>query len=58
MITAKTLKKMLEKVPDEATCFGYEGEDIGLVINMPDGSQQFIRAREEKVEDVQPKFTL
>lgn len=33
------LRKELEQFPDEATCFAYEGEDTGIVVNSPPGMQ-------------------
>ena len=56
MITVKTLKKLLDKIPDDATCYAYEGEDVGLVIRkgtMRDYDRQnwFIRAKESDKED-------
>lgn len=35
MRTVAWLRKELEKFPDEAVCFAYEGEVTGLVIEMP-----------------------
>lgn len=56
MITVKALKELLEKIPNDATCYAYEGEDIGLVIRkgtMRDHDRQnwFIRAKESDKED-------
>lgn len=56
MITAKTLKKILSKIPDKAKIFAYEGEDVGLNVSLPDGSFLWIRARDTKSEDDQPDF--
>ena len=58
MITAKNLKRMLAKEPDDARIHAYEGEDVGLEIIMPDGSFEWIRATESKDEDEQNEFTL
>ena len=58
MIKAKTLKKMLVKIPDEAEIYAYEGEDVGIGIRMPDGTYQWIRAHESKIEDEQNEFLL
>jgi hypothetical protein len=44
MITVKTLKKLTDQLPDDAIIFGYEGEDTGITIKMPDGNYKFIRA--------------
>ena len=32
MITIKKMKEELNKFPDDATCYAYEGEAIGLII--------------------------
>lgn len=58
MITAKKLKELLSKVPDEATIYAYEGEDVGLGIRMPDGSFEWIRAIDNDKEDNQDEFSL
>jgi hypothetical protein len=35
MITVAKLREELEKFPDDAVCFAYEGEVIGIVIERP-----------------------
>lgn len=40
MRTVKWLKNELDKFPDDATCFSYEGEVIGIVIESGDGLHQ------------------
>ncbi len=35
MRTVAWLKKELDKFPDDAVCFAYEGEVTGLVFEMP-----------------------
>lgn len=32
MVTVKRLKELLKKLPDNAKCYGYEGEDVGIGI--------------------------
>lgn len=63
MITVKKLKEMSAIVPDEALINGYEGlpgTQEGIVITMPDDTQQFIHATEYdepiKQEIEQPDF--
>ena len=51
MIAAKQLKILVNKLPDDATIYGYEGEDVGMAINMPDGSFKWIRARDDEELD-------
>jgi len=52
MITVKTLKKLLKDIPDDAKCFAYEGEDVGICIYIGKDSLEqykkswFIRAGE------------
>ena len=58
MILAKTLKEMLERVPDGAQIYAYEGESVGIGINMPDGSFEWIEARSSNTEDEQTEFDL
>ena len=35
MISVKELKEKLKKYPDDARCYAYDGEDIGIVIVDP-----------------------
>jgi len=58
MILAGTVKKMLSKVPDDAEMWAYEGEDTGINISMPDGTAQWIVARDTDEEDEQTGFSL
>jgi len=46
MITIKKLKEELAKFPDDAVCFAYEGEVIGLVIGHSLHSQGVIYCSE------------
>ena len=55
-ITVKTLKELLAVLPDEARLHGYEGEDTGITVNLPDGDFTWIRARYGKHDDEQPEF--
>ena len=32
MVTVKRLKELIKDLPDDAKCFAYEGEDVGMVI--------------------------
>ena len=50
MIKAKTLKKLLEQVPDNADVYAYEGEDCGIVF-ISKGKHMFIRACESGDKD-------
>ena len=45
MITVKELKEELDKFPDDALCYAYEGEVTGLVINY-DNQQRIIPCAE------------
>jgi|GEM_PF-2581855 len=51
MITVKTLKTLLNGLPDEATLYAYADEDTGITIIMPDGSYKFIRADDDQQID-------
>lgn len=50
MITIGRLKQLIKDLPDDAKCYAYEGEDVGIVIYVGeniyvDGSKYwFIRA--------------
>ena len=49
MRTVKQLKDELDKFPDDAICYAYEGEVCGVVIRAPDGklpSEGFIPCSE------------
>lgn len=56
MITVKRLKELLDKLPDDAICVAYEGENTGISITLPDGSDRFIVANDNDKEDAQPNF--
>jgi hypothetical protein len=58
VILAKTLKTMLQKVPDDAKIYAYEGESTGLGVCMPDGTFEWITAYDSDTEDVQSEFGL
>jgi len=45
MILSKTLKKLLEQVPDDAQIKAYEGEDVGICINF-NNKDWWVRCRE------------
>lgn len=53
MITVKRLREILAQLPDDGTCYAYEGEDTGLGIRYPDGGFSWIRARDTDKEDEQ-----
>jgi hypothetical protein len=42
MKTVKELKRELRKFPDDALCYGYEGECTGIGIETKDGKFGFI----------------
>ena len=44
MRTVESLIKELEKFPKDATCFAYEGEEIGVAIETLDRKYGFIHA--------------
>ena len=50
MRTVKELKKELEKFPDDAMCYGYEGEDVGIAISK-DGKCGFIYCGESNCKE-------
>lgn len=50
MITVKTLKKLLKKIPDDAKVNAYEGEDVGFSIETND-QYWWIRANKNKKEE-------
>jgi hypothetical protein len=50
MITVKTLRKLLEEVPDYAEVSAYEGEDIGFNIDC-DVRDWWITANQSNVEE-------
>ena len=50
MIYAKDLKKLFEKIPDNAKVNAYEGEDVGICINIDD-KYWWIRCRESDEND-------
>ena len=50
MITVKTLKKLLEKIPDDAKVNAYEGEDVGFSIETNNQSW-WIRANEDECKE-------
>lgn len=47
MITVKTLKQLIENLPDNAEVYAYEGEDTGFVI-LKGKKYWFIRATESR----------
>ena len=55
-ISVKALKELLAMLPDDARLHGYEGEDTGITVNLPDGDFTWIRAREGTQDDEQPEF--
>ena len=55
-ISVKALKELLAFLPDEARLHGYEGEDTGITVNLPDGDFTWIRACEGTQDDEQPEF--
>jgi hypothetical protein len=46
MRSVKWLKEQLEKLPDDAMCFAYEGEDTGIVAILGLGKYVFIPCKE------------
>lgn len=42
MITVKTLKNLLEHLPDDARLMAYEGEGIGVIVRMSEEKSTFI----------------
>ena len=57
MITAKNLKKILKKVPDDAKIYAYEGESTGIVVIINDEKFLFINASSDDDEDIQANET-
>ena len=55
-ISVKALIALLAMLPDEARLHGYEGDDTGITVNLPDGDFTWIRAREGTQDDEQPEF--
>lgn len=51
MLTVGVLKKKLSEIPDDAQCFGYEGEVTGLTVEHRDGRHWFITAHPEVDRD-------
>ena len=56
MITVKKLKELLQHLPDNATISAYEGEDVGLNVNLILDHGLFIRAKDTDEEDNQYQF--
>jgi len=57
-ISVKVLKELLAFLPDEARVHGYEGEDSGITVNLPDDDFTWIRAREGALKRmISPNFT-
>lgn len=54
MITAKTLRDLLEKLPDDATLKAYEGEGIGLIVKHTSGASGWIETGYEEHVEAQP----
>jgi len=46
MISVKKLKKLLAEIPDNAMVYAYEGEDVGIGIEL-DENRWWIRANED-----------
>ena len=55
-ISVKVLKELLAFLPEDARVHGYEGEDTGITVNLPDGDFTWIRARCCTQDDEQPEF--
>jgi len=55
-ISVKALIALLAMLPDEARLHGYEGDDTGITVNLPDGDFTWIRARYGTQDDEQPGF--
>ena len=55
-ISVKALKELLAMLPDDARLHGYEGEDTGITVNLPDGDFTWICAREGTQDDEQLEF--
>jgi len=51
MIKVKTLKKLLDELPDDAEINAYEGEDTGLSIEYK-GNYAWIRATSSQAEEL------
>jgi len=51
MITVKRLKELLEKVPNDAMVYAYEGEDTGICIYTQESVRWWIRAHESNEID-------
>ncbi len=50
MISVKKLKEFLSQLPEDAQCYGYEGEDTGIGIRY-ENKFWFIRAIDSETED-------
>lgn len=48
MITIKRLKELIKDLPDDAKCFGYEGEYTGITIKTKDNKYMFIGASDSR----------
>lgn len=54
MITVKTLKQLLNQLPEDAKCYAYEGERRGIGIYLDDlwdGKRWWIDAGESEKEE-------
>lgn len=52
MITVGKLKSLLETLPDDYRVWAYEGEDVGIGIESPDGKKDYwIRATSDERVD-------
>ena len=51
MVSVGKLKSLLEKIPDEAMCWAYEGEDIGIGFELNEKHWWWIRATDSEKED-------
>ena len=56
MKTVKQLMSDLAKFPDDAECFAYEGEVVGIVINDDYGGEGLIYCSE--FEDTEPTLFI
>ncbi len=56
MITVKRLREILAQLPDDGTCYAYEGEGTGIAIRYPDGGFSWIEAFDRDTEDAQTSW--
>ena len=55
MITVKELKRLLEFIPDDAQIHAYEGESVGLAIELGD-KEWWINSSPRDEQDEQDEF--